>query len=162
MLLKPRIQHLKVQEYLIQKEQEIFDFTFGNKFAFILRGSIPAIAIFTANKPILILIRFIAFGCTFIKYHPFGNLFNHMLRFNLSKPKLSPRSKKLKFVCILVSVHLIFNVLLFYSDYNLDATIMGIILLISATTSSVLYYCIPTIIYNFLCNVKVDSQQKRE
>jgi hypothetical protein len=70
MFPKTRILHLKVQEYLTQKDQEVSGPTFGNRFAFNLCLSIPAIAIITANKPIFIFFTIIAFGYIVIEYHP--------------------------------------------------------------------------------------------
>jgi hypothetical protein len=155
LLSETRINRLKVQGYSTNSDAELSELAFGNRFAYILCSTILAIGVATANIPILIAMTIVAFLGIILSYHPFDYIYNHVLRNMLSKPKLPPRSKQLKFACIIATLWLIGTILLFYSGLFVAGYVIGGLLFSVAFLVSTTDYCIPSTIYNFIFKVKV-------
>ena len=125
LLSTTRINFLKAQGYCNLSDTEISELAFGNRFAYIVCASIVAVAVATVHIPTLIAMTIVAFLGIILSYHPFDYIYNHVLRNMLSKPKLPPRSKQLKFACIIATLWLIGTILLFYSGLVVAGYVVG-------------------------------------
>lgn len=150
-----RINFLKAQGYCNLSDVEISELAFGNRFAYIVCGSIVAVAVATAHIPTLVAMTVVAFLGIILPYHPFDYIYNHLLRGMLNKPKLPPRSKQLKFACIIATLWLIATTYLFYTGFTIAGYILGGLLVTVAFIVSTTDFCIPSMIYNFI--VKINS-----
>ena len=157
MLSKSRINRLKVQGYMKYSDQEISTYAFGNRFAFVLCGSIVALGVALADIRVLAAMTIIALGGVLLPYHPFDYLYNAVVAKLLNKPQLPPRSVQLKFSCLVATVWLIGTIGLFYYGYTLAGYIVGSLLLMVAFIVSSTDFCIPSTIYNFIFNIKIDK-----
>ena len=155
LLSTTRINFLKAQGYCNLSDAEISELAFGNRFAYIACGSIVAVAVATAHVPTLITMTVVAFFGVILPYHPFDYIYNHVLRDMLNKPKLPPRSKQLKFACVIATLWLIATTYLFYSGLTTAGYILGGLLVAVAFIVSATDFCIPSMIYNFIFKVKV-------
>jgi len=156
-LSQTRIYRIKEQGYLRYSNNEIASFAFGNRFAYIICSTLVGIGVATANVPLLSFMAMIAFGGIVLPYHPFDYIYNYILRKSLGKPKLPPRSRQLKFACILATLWLVGTILLFHNGYTTAGYIIGALLFFVAFTVSTFDLCIPSIIYNFLFRVKIEK-----
>ena len=154
LLSTTRINFLKAQGYCNLSDAEISELAFGNRFAYILCGSIVAVAVATAHIPTLLAMTVVAFMGILLPYHPFDYIYNHMLRGVLNKPKLPPRSKQLKFACVIATLWLIATTYLFYAGLVLAGYVLGGLLVAVAFLVSATDFCIPSMIYNFIFKVK--------
>ncbi len=154
-LSETRINRLKVQGYSNYSDAELSELAFGNRFAYIVCVTILAIGVATANIPILIAMTIVAFFGIVLPYHPFDHIYNHVLRSMLNKPKLPPRSKQLKFTCLIATLWLIGTIYLFYTGIVVAGYVVGGLLISVAFLVSTTDFCIPSTIYNFIFKVKV-------
>lgn len=154
-LSRSRINRLKAQGYLKHSDKEISELAFGNRFAFIICSTLVGLGVATANVPILVGMALIALGGVILPYHPFDYIYNHIVSGLIDRPKLPPRSKQLKFACIIATVWLAGTVFLFYSGFMTSGYIVGALLFMVAFTVSTTDFCIPSTIYNFLFKVKI-------
>jgi hypothetical protein len=149
-----RIKFLKAQGYSNLSDDDISELAFGNRFAYIVCGSIVAVAVATAHIPTLIAMMVVAFLGVILPYHPFDYIYNHVLRGMLNKPKLPPRSKQLKFTCVIATLWLFATTYLFYSGLTNAGYVLGGLLVAVAFIVSATDFCIPSTIYNFIFRVK--------
>jgi Domain of unknown function (DUF4395) len=149
-----RIKFLKAQGYSNLSDDDISELAFGNRFAYIVCGSIVAVAVATAHIPTLIAMMVVAFLGVILPYHPFDYIYNHVLRGMLNKPKLPPRSKQLKFTCVIATLWLFATTYLFYSGLTNAGYVLGGLLVAVAFIVSTTDFCIPSTIYNFIFRVK--------
>lgn len=150
-----RIHWLKVQGYCNFKDDELSKLAFGNRFAYILCSSVLLIGIATSNIPLLSIMFFIAISGILLPYHPFDYIYNGLLSNLMNKPKLPPRSKQLKFACIIATFGIGSTIFLFYTGFDLAGYITGGLLFFVAFLVSTTDICIPSIIYNFIFKVKI-------
>ncbi|HCY74389.1 MAG TPA: hypothetical protein DHV28_00575 [Ignavibacteriales bacterium] len=155
MITQQRLKRLKVQGYCNRPDSEISEFSFGNRFAYIICSSILLIGLITTNTTILLTLMIIAFLGIILPNHPFDYIYNYILADKMSKPKLPPRSKQLKFACTIATIGLGLTVYLFNTGLLTAGYILGSILLLVATLVSTTDICIPSIIYNFIFRVKI-------
>ena len=156
-LSKTRIHRLKTQGYLTQTDGEICELAFGNRFAFVICSTLLGIGVATANVTLLTAMAIIAFGGIVLPYHPFDYIYNYAVAGLVHKPKLPPRSKQLKFACIVATVWLAGTIILFFEGYTIAGYVAGTLLFIVAFLVSTTDFCIPSMIYNFIFKVKVIS-----
>lgn len=158
LLSNNRIKFLKAQGYCGLSDTEISELAFGNRFAYIVCGSIVAIAVATAHVPTLIAMTIVAFLGIILPYHPFDYIYNHVLRGMLNKPELPPRSKQLKFACVIATLWLIATTYLFYAGFAVAGYVLGGLLVAVAFIVSATDFCIPSMIYNciFRANIKTN------
>ena len=154
LLSTTRLNRLKAQGYCDHSDTELSALAFGNRFAYIVCTVILAIAVATANIPILIAMTMVAFFGIILPYHPFDYIYNHVLRNILDKPKLPPRSKQLKFACVIATIWLIATTYLFYANLTIAAYVLGGLLAAVAFIVSTTDFCIPSTIYNFIFKTK--------
>ncbi len=154
LLTSTRINFLKAQGYCNLSDAEISELAFGNRFAYIACGGIVAIAVATAHIPTLIAMTIVAFFGIILPYHPFDYIYNHVLRGMLNKPKLPPRSKQLKFACVIATLWLIATTYLFYVGSDILGYVLGGLLVAVAFIVSATDFCIPSMIYNFIFKAK--------
>lgn len=150
-----RIHRLKVQGYRNLKDDELSKLAFGNRFAYILCSTVLLIGIITSNIPLLSIMFFIAFFGIVLPYHPFDYIYNELLSNSMNKPKLPPRSKQLKFACVIATSGIALIIFLFYKGLTLAGYIVGGSLYSVAFLVSTTDICIPSIIYNFIFKVKI-------
>ena len=155
LLSTTRINFLKAQGYCNLSDAEISELAFGNRFAYIVCGSIVAVAVATAHVPTLIAMTIVAFFGIILPYHPFDYIYNHVLRDMLNKPKLPLRSKQLKFTCVIATLWLIATTYLFYSGFTIPGYVLGGLLVAVAFIVSATDFCIPSTIYNYIFRIKV-------
>jgi hypothetical protein len=155
LLSSTRINNLKAQGYRSYSDSELSALAFGNRFAYIVCGAIVAIAVAAANIPTLVAMTIVAFFGIILPYHPFDYIYNHVLRGMLNKPELPPRSKQLKFACIVATLWLIATTYLFYAGFVIAGYVLGGLLVAVAFIVSTTDFCIPSMIYNFIFKVKV-------
>ncbi len=149
-----RINFLKAQGYCNLSDSEISELAFGNRFAYIVCGSIMAIAVATAHIPTLVAMTVVAFFGIILPYHPYDYIYNNVLRGTLNKPKLPPRSKQLKFACVVATLWSIATTYLFYVGLVIAGYVLGGLLVTVAFIVSATDFCIPSMIYNFVFKVK--------
>ena len=149
-----RINRLKAQGYFQYSDDEVSSFAFGNRFALVLCSTFLAIGVATANIPILLAMTLVAFFGIILPYHPFDYIYNHLLRGFLNKPELPPRSKQLKFACIIATLWLIVTISLFYMGLATAGYVSGGMLFSVAFLVSTTDFCIPSTIYNAIFKVK--------
>ncbi len=155
-LISPaRIKRLKVQGYRNYSDANLSDLAFGNRFAYIICSSILLIGVITANIPILTAMMIIALFGVILPYHPFDYIYNHIIQGIINKPKLPPRSKQLKFACRIATIWIAATIYLFYAGFAIAGYISGGLLFSVAFLVSTTDICIPSIIFNFLFEVKV-------
>ena len=152
-----RINNLKAQGYYSYSDTEISTLAFGNRFAYIICSSILVIGVATANIPTLMVMTIIASLGATLPYHPFDYIYNHVVRGILNKPKLPSRSKQLKFSCTIATLWLIATTYLFYANLFVAGYVLGALLASVALILSTTDFCIPSVIYNFIFKVKVQS-----
>jgi len=99
----------------------------------------------------------VAFLGVILPYHPFDYIYNHLLRGMLGKPKLPPRSKQLKFACVVATLWLIVTTYLFYAGLATAGYVVGGLLVSVAFIVSTTDFCIPSMIYNFIFKVKYST-----
>lgn len=150
-----RINRLKAQGYCGYSDAELSALAFGNRFAYIVCGTIVAIAVAAANIPTLIVMTIVAFFGIILQYHPFDYIYNHVLRGMLNKPKLPPRSKQLKFTCIIATLLLVTTTYLFYVDLATAGYVLGGLLVAVSFIVSTTDFCIPSMIYNYIFKFNV-------
>jgi len=150
-----RIHRLKVQGYCNFKDDELSKLAFGHRFALILCSTVLLLGIITSNIPLLSVMFFIAIFGIVLPYHPFDYIYNGLLSKPMSKPKLPPRSKQLKFACIIAALGIVSTIILFYAGLTLGGYIVGGLLFLVALLVSTTDICIPSIIYNFIFKVKI-------
>ena len=152
---KRLVKNLKIQGYCNMPDHEMENLGFGNRLAYILCLSLFTYGFITANLYVLIAMNLIAFGGVILPYHPFDYLYNHIVRYWVSKPKLPKRSVQLKFACSMATV-MIAMVIYFYSESMiLAAHITGCTLMIVASLVSFLDICIPSLIFNYIFKYKI-------
>ena len=149
-----RIKCIRKQGYFKYSDSEISGLAFGNRFAFILCSAILAIAVGTAHVPLLGFMMVVAFFGVILPYHPFDYIYNHLLRQPMKKPQLPPRSKQLKFACIIATAWLAVTIYLFYTGLLMAGYVLGTLLFGVAALVSTTDVCIPSMIYNFVFRVK--------
>ena len=154
LLSSARINFLKAQGYCNLSDTEISELAFGNRFAYIVCVSILAVAVATVHIPTIIAMTIVAFLGIILPYHPFDYIYNHLLRGMLNKPKLPPRSKQLKFACIVATLWQIATIYLFYTGLVTAGFVVGGLLVTVALIVSTTDFCIPSMIYNFIFKVK--------
>lgn len=150
-----RIHRLKVQGYCNFKDDELSRLAFGNRFAYILCSTLLLIGIITSNILLLSLMFFIAIFGIILPYHPFDYIYNGLISKLMNKPKLPPRSKQLKFACIIATFGIASTIYLFYAGLTLAGYIVGGSLYLVAFLVSTTDICIPSIIYNFIFKIKI-------
>lgn len=155
MISPARIRRLKVQGYCNLKDYELSELAFGNRFAYILCSTLLLTGVITSNIPILSVMLFIAIFGILLPYHPFDYIYNGLLSNLMKKPKLPPRSKQLKFACMIATAGITSIILLFYAGLTLAGYITGGLLFLVAFLVSTTDICIPSIIYNFLFKVRI-------
>jgi hypothetical protein len=155
LLSATRINRLKAQGYCNYSDTELSELAFGNRFAYIVCGSLVAFGVATANIPILVAMTIVAFFGIILPYHPLDYIYNHVLRSMLNKPELPPRSKKLKFTCIVATLWMIAVIYSFYAGFAIAGYVFGGMLVAVAFIVRTTDFCIPSMIYNIIFKVKV-------
>jgi len=150
-----RIRRLKVQGYRNFKDYELSELAFGNRFAYVLCSTLLLIVVITSNILLLSVMLCIAICGILLPYHPFDYIYNGLLSNLMNKPKLPPRSKQLKFACIIATLGMASTIFLFYAGLTLAGYITGGSLFLVAFLVSTTDICIPSIIYNFIFKVEI-------
>lgn len=151
-LISPsRISRIKVQGYdKGYTDEEISEHSVGNRFAYQLCALLSFTGLVLTNIPILCVAGMVALLGVLLPYHPFDYLYNYSVRYWLNRSKLPQRTNQARFACGIASIWLGVIIFLFYNALFLWGYILGGILLIIALLVSVMDFCIPSIIYNFL------------
>ncbi len=157
LLSATRLNRLRAQGYCDISDSELSELAFGNRFAYIICVTITAVGVATANIPTLIAMTAIAFLAVVLPNHPFDYVYNHGLRGMVNKPKLPPRSRQLKFTCLVATLWLIATISLFYADLTVAGYVLGGLLVAVAFTVSTTDFCIPSMIHNFIFRVKIQQ-----
>jgi len=148
------VKRLKIQGYCGISDNDLSALAFGNRFAFILCSIIVFLGVVLANIPLLCAMLLVALYGVLLPYHPFDYIYNHGLRKILNKPKLPPRSLQIKFACSVATIWLATTSGLFFLDFMTAGYIVGGILFSLAFTVSATDICIPSLLYNYLNNIK--------
>ncbi|HJN05787.1 MAG TPA: DUF4395 domain-containing protein [Bacteroidales bacterium] len=154
LISRARIKRLKVQGYSNYSDEMISELAFGNRFAYGLCSAILLIGVILANIPLLAIMMIIALFGVILPYHPFDYIYNYLIRGMINKPKLTRRSKQLKFACGIATIWIAAVIYLFYAGFALAGYIAGGVLSFVAILVSTTDICIPSIIFNFLFKVK--------
>jgi hypothetical protein len=157
LLSATRINRLHAQGYSDISDAELSELALGNRFAYIVCGTIVAVGVATANIPTLLAVTTVAYLGVVLPYHPFDYVYNHVLRSVLKKPKLPPRSRQLKFTCLIATLGLIATTVLFYAGLAVAGYVVGGLLVAVAFTVSTTDFCIPSTIHNLIFRVKVQE-----
>lgn len=147
-LSQTRINRIKAQGYEGYSDLVINDLAFGNRFAYQVCVSILIIGVSLSNFTILSVMMGVAFLAVILPNHPFDYFYNYFLAKRMGKPQLPPRSKQLKFTCILATIWIgatlyLINVGMMNAAFVAGYSLVGVALLVSTTD-----YCIPSMIFN--------------
>ena len=147
-----RINRIREQGYYGYSDQQIRELASGNRFAYRLCVAFLLPAVIFANIPLLIFMNVIAFASIFLPNHPFDYIYNHLIRHWSNGPKLPPRSRQLKFACMMASIVIASTIYFFTKDMMLEGYIMGGQLIGVASLVSLFDICYPSKIFNFFAN----------
>lgn len=145
-----RRKRLETQGYIGFTDAELNDFKIGIRFAYYLCGTLVVTGLLLTNLKILAVAMLVAFFGSLPPYHPFDYLYNYVIRYLISKPKMPPRSNQGRFACGIATVWLGGTIFLFYTGLHIPGYIAGGTLVLTATLVSTTDICIPSMIYNFL------------
>jgi len=154
-LSQKRIKRLKVQGYCGISDSGLSELAFGNRFAYILCAIVVFFGVAMANVPLLSFMTVVAFFGIVLPNHPFDYIYNLFVRKLIRKPKLPPRSKQVKFACLIATLWLVLTMVLFFFKYRIGGYVLGGILFVLAFTVSVTDICIPSMCYNYLKKIRV-------
>jgi hypothetical protein len=132
-------------------DAELDSHKFGIRFAYYLCGSLVLTGLVFQSVPLLSVMLGIAILGILPPYHPFDYLFNGVVRHLVGKPKLVPRAAQARFACVNATLMLGGIVYCFSTGRDTIAYVLGGILLVSTTLVSTMDICIPSKIYNALC-----------
>ncbi len=160
---KVRIKNLKGQGYASFSDCEISEFSWGNRFASILSGTMLLIGLIMTNIPILIALNIVLLGGIVLPNNPFDYIYNHVLCKILNKPKVPPRSKQAKFAILLAFLLLTITISLFYFEYTVLGYVVGGIIMVTNLIVNTTDYCAPAVIYNLYIKPKkkINVMQKK-
>lgn len=154
-LLSPsRIRRLRAQGYAHQTKDELSALAFGNRFAYRLCTTFLILGVALANVPVLTAMMTIAFFSIILPNHVFDYVYNNFLSHRMNRPEVPPRSRQLKFACIVATLWLGMTIYLFLSGLMTAGYIMGASLASVALLVSTTDFCIPSFIYNLIFNNK--------
>lgn len=148
LISKKRIERIREQGYQAYTDEQISDWSFGNRFAYILCTSILTVGVITANLSILSAMLGVAFFGFVLPRHPFDYIYNNVLAERMHKPLLPKRSEQLKFACFCATIMIATVIYLFYNDFMTAGWIVGSVMLSVSTLVSTMDYCIPSMVYN--------------
>lgn len=151
---KLRIKNLRGQGYFAFSDCEISEFSWGNRFASILSGTMLLIGLIMMNTPILIALNIVLLGGVILPYNLFDYIYNHVLCKILNKPKIPPRSKQTKFAILLAFLLLTITIILFYFEYTTIGYVVGGIVLFTNFIVNATDYCVPAEMYNLFIQSK--------
>ena len=157
LISKTRINRIRAQGYLTNSDSDISQISFGNRFAYLLCSAILIVAVSTANVPLLYVMLTIAFFGIVLPNHPFDYIYNYVLRQQMGKPKLPPRSKQLKFACTVATLWIAGTIYLFTAGLTTAGYVFGAALITVATLVGTTDICIPSLIWNYVFKVDVKS-----
>ncbi|MCW9706021.1 DUF4395 domain-containing protein [Fodinibius salsisoli] len=151
-LISPsRISRIKAQGYDTGfTDEEIFIHAVGNRFAYQLCTLLFVTGLVLTSIPILAVAATIALLTVILPYHPFDYLYNYGVRHWLDRPKLPRRTAQAKFACGIAAIWLGMIIYLFGASLMVWGYVMGGILLIIALLVSMVDFCIPSLVYNYL------------
>jgi hypothetical protein len=72
----------------------------------------------------------------------------------MNKPKVPKRSKQLKFACTIATAWIGVTIYLLYSGSIVSSTVLGVALVLTASSAAFLDFCVPSFIYNKFVNRK--------
>lgn len=156
MISKTRLHRLRVQGYCNLSDEAISDLAWGNRMAFILCSTGASIGIVFAYTPLVWIMAAIALGGALLPRHPFDYLYNPIAKW-VNKPQLPMRTRQAKFACSMATMWLVAVATLFYLDSMVAGYVLGGLLMLVAWMVSILDLCIPSIIYNYLFQFKVED-----
>jgi hypothetical protein len=150
-----RLYNLRTQGYCNYSDSKLSKLAYGNRFAYYICSSLLLAGVILANIPILATMMIVSIFGVILPNHPFDYVYNNIISSALNKPKLPPRSKQLKFACIISSVWLAATIFLFYTGLTTAGYIVGGIQFSIAFLVSTTDVCIPSLVYNFLFKYEV-------
>jgi len=154
-LSSKRLYNLRVQGYSNYTDSKLSELAFGNRFAYSVCTLFLLIGIGLSNIPILSTLLIISLFGVILPNHPFDYIYNRLWAPLLNKPILPPRSKQLKFACLVSVLWLALTIYLFYTGRNLAGYIWGGLQFPIALLVSTMDICIPSIVYNYLFKYEV-------
>ena len=156
-LSKRRINWIREQGYFNYSDEQIENFSMGNRFAFRLCTAILLIGVFTANIPILIAMMAVAFFGVVLPNHPFDYIYNWFIADRIGRDKLPKRAIQLKFACTMATSFIAATIYLFANSYMLAGYLMGGHLVIVAGIVSLTDMCLPSKAFNWLFKIPVHT-----
>jgi hypothetical protein len=153
-----RIHRIRCQGYINFTNEQVAQFAWGNRIAFILCSVLLFLGIVTANIPILIGLLSLSVLSLLLPYHPFDYIYNYWLRKPMKRPKLPPRANQLKFACAVAIAWIGLHIFLFYNGYMLAGYTSGGAMLFVTLLVSTTDFCIPSTVHNFLFKVKIERR----
>ena len=145
-----RLRRLRAQGFTCESEPTLQQMAFGIRFAY--RACVLLLIVAIASKSLLLFSAML--GLSFLGIvlpnHPFDYVFNYTLRLWLRAPMVPPRSRQLKFACIIATAFLGAVVFMLYVGMVTQGLITAGTLAAFALLPSTIDLCIPSLIYNVL------------
>lgn len=145
-----RLDNIRAQGYFHLSDEAVAELAFGNRLAYILCGVLMAAGVIMAHIPTLVAMATIAFASVLLPNHVFDYLYNHIVRHQLNKPMLPPRSRQLKFACSIATLWISVTTYLFYTGCTISGYVSGGLLLSLVFILLTTDFCLPSWIYNFI------------
>lgn len=155
-LSKTRIYRIKCQGFSGYSDEDVSQLAFANKFPVVICATLLAIGVALASIPILSFLLFVSFLSLILPYNPFDYLYNFGVRKLINKPFLPPRSRQFKFACTLATLWISLHIFLFAMGYTTAGYISGGLMFCVPFLVATIDLCIPSMIYNYLFNVKIE------
>ncbi|RKD85073.1 DUF4395 family protein [Mangrovibacterium diazotrophicum] len=155
-LSKARIYRIKCQGFSGYSDEDVSQLAFANKFPVVICATLLAIGVALASIPILSFLLLVSFLSLILPYNPFDYLYNFGVRKLINKPFLPPRSRQFKFACTLATLWISLHIFLFAMGYTTAGYISGGLMFCVPFLVATIDLCIPSMIYNYLFNVKIE------
>ena len=155
MISATRIRRIRCQGYdSTFTDEELSRHSLGNRFAYQLCTILFTLGVVLTSIPILSIAATIAALTVVLPRHPFDYLYNAFVRHLWHRPLLPKRTAQAKFACGIAALWISIIIYLFSRQQFTAGYILGGALLFVALLVSILDYCIPSVIYNFLFQKK--------
>lgn len=154
--------NLHIQGFSNLSDAELNEHKYGIRSAYLLCALVVTIGLVLNSIPVLLVATVAAFLGALSTRHPFDYIYDGIFRHLLRKPPVPKRHEQGQFACSIATTFLIAIIFLLYNNINLAAYVLGGTLLLQAYVVSMIDFCVPSRIYNFLFGVKISAEARAE
>ena len=151
---------LQIQGFSGSTPQQLAEYRFGIRFAYLACGTIAILGLAFVNIPTLAFLAVVALLGVLLPNHPFDYIYNYGIRHIAKRPPIPNRTAQIKFACAVATVWLVVTVILFNFHYVFFGRLWGSLLVASALLVGSTDICIPSMIYNLTTKRKINPFQQ--